>query len=138
MKAKQTKITPLTSSDWLQYAQSDLKLAELASTNKDIHFELACFHTQQAVEKALKALMIENSITFPLTHDIQQLLELIEQAGLNIPREILDVDQLTPYAVETRYPGLYEEISEEEMKVALELSRKTVQWVQMIIDHDSK
>ena len=49
--------------DWLRYARSDLALASL-SPSAGIMLETFCFHSQQAAEKAIKAVLIQ--ILFPL------------------------------------------------------------------------
>ena len=50
---------------WLRYARSDLALAR--SEAPEIYLEHLCFHAQQAVEKALKAVLIERGVRFPYT-----------------------------------------------------------------------
>jgi HEPN domain-containing protein len=59
---------------------------------------IACFHAQQAVEKAIKAVMAERGIDFPFSHDLSVLLGLCEQAAIEVPSELEGIDQLTPYA----------------------------------------
>ncbi len=61
------------------------------------------FHAQQAVEKALKAVLATSGIEFPFTHNVGLLVALCERAGMAPPSELADVDQLTPYAVQLRY-----------------------------------
>lgn len=61
---------------WLQYANSDLELARI-SKPQNVLFETLCFHAQQAAEKAIKALLIAKKITFPKTHSIRMLLDLL-------------------------------------------------------------
>ncbi len=60
------KRTPTTPEDWMIHALSDLKLAQLGKENEDVLHEQICFHTQQAVEKALKAVLLFCKIDFPL------------------------------------------------------------------------
>jgi hypothetical protein len=36
-----------------------------------------CFHAQQAAEKSIKAVLIDRGVSFPRTHNIRTLLELI-------------------------------------------------------------
>jgi HEPN domain-containing protein len=67
--------------------------------------EQVCFHAQQAAEKALKAVLVSWRIDFPYTHDIKGLLRIAETSGIVIPPTIQQAALLTPYAVETRYPG---------------------------------
>lgn len=51
---------------WLEAAGVDLRAAAVL-LNEEI-FEVACFHAQQAVEKALKGLLVERSGTHPKGH----------------------------------------------------------------------
>ena len=63
--------------EWLNSAKSDLALAT-ADVEGSL-LEAHCFHAQQAVEKALKAVMIDRDIFFPYTHDIAELLEILAE-----------------------------------------------------------
>ena len=90
-------------------AQSELRMARL-DEKSDILPEQICFHAQQAVEKAFKAVLLHRKINFPLTNDLEELLAVFERAGLAVPSEFEGVGALTPYAVETRYPGFWGEM----------------------------
>lgn len=61
------------------------------------------FHCQQAVEKALKAVLADDGLEFPFTHDIELLVQLCADAGAPLPDNLTDVDRLTPYAARVRY-----------------------------------
>src|SRR5213594_4393247 len=67
--------------DWLRYARSDLALARVARP-AEVFLEMLCFHTQQAVEKSIKAVLLANGIRFPYTHDIAKLITLVNEAGI--------------------------------------------------------
>ncbi|WP_295432837.1 HEPN domain-containing protein [uncultured Thiodictyon sp.] len=73
-----------------------IALPELASS-------VACFHAQQAAEKALKALMTLHGVEFRRTHDLEELAARLEHAGQTLPVSEPDLIRLTPYAVEFRY-----------------------------------
>ena len=49
--------------------------------------------------------------------------------GKFIPDELWKAKRLTDYAVETRYPGLFEPVTEEDYREALELAERCVEWV---------
>ncbi|MEW6532029.1 MAG: HEPN domain-containing protein [Thermodesulfobacteriota bacterium] len=123
---------PGTPAEWMSHAKSDLRLARLAAGDEFVRREQICFHAQQAVEKAIKALLLSRGIEFPLTHDIEELLELVEE-GLALPRDVAEVGHLTPYAVETRYPGYWDEITEDEAGKAVRLAELTVDWEDQIL-----
>ncbi len=129
MKPHERKRLPSSPEEWMAHALSDLNLARLGQEKEDILHEQICFHAQQAVEKALKAVLLFNKVDFPLTHDLDDLLDIAENAGIPLPTEIMDVGILTPYAVETRYPGYWEEITEQDVDEAIKLAKRTLMWV---------
>jgi len=51
-----------------------------------------------------------------------------EKAGVTLPPDIMDVGLLTPYTVEARYPGYWEEISEQDVDDAIKLAKRTLMW----------
>jgi HEPN domain-containing protein len=132
MNPPRKKKIPSSPQEWLVHAESDLKLAKLG-LNKDILPEQICFHAQQTVEKTLKAVLLFYKIDFPFTHDLEELLDTFESAKISVPAHLLDVGILTPYAVETRYPGFWGEISESEVSEAISLAEKAVKWAEEII-----
>lgn len=64
---------------------------------------VAFFHAQQAVEKALKAVMCLHALEYRRTHDLEELAGQLADVG-HPPRVAeSDLRLLTPYAVEYRY-----------------------------------
>jgi HEPN domain-containing protein len=61
------------------------------------------FHAQQAVEKAIKAVLAHRKITYPRTHDVSYLLRLLDKHGVPQPPEAARLVALGPYAAELRY-----------------------------------
>ena len=118
--------------DWISFAKSDLALAKVDKTNS-ISFESLCFHTQQAVEKALKALLIFDNIEFPRTHNIRILLDLLKSRHI-IPDVVDESAVLTDYAVSSRYPGESEPIEEEEYKYAVKIAELVLDWANSIVN----
>lgn len=114
---------------WLRLAESDLALGKLGRESPDILPEQVCFHAQQAIEKAIKGLMVHLHIRFPPVHDLEQLLEILRQAKMSLPEWSDELLEVTPYAVQTRYPGDWEEISLAERDKAIELAGMTLSWV---------
>lgn len=89
---------------WLTYAQADLHVAQLLAADASVPGRIACFHAQQAAEKALKAALVATGTPFKKTHDVVVLagLTTVELfAALNK----LDIAVLQPWAVDGRYPG---------------------------------
>lgn len=122
---------PGSPASWLCYANSDLELARVVRQPK-VLLETLCFHTQQAAEKALKAVLVEHSIPFPKTHSVGRLLDLLP-SSLHTPVEVQESASLTDYAVFSRYPGEIEDVEEEEYQNALRLAETVVKWAEDII-----
>src|SRR5574337_920168 len=95
-----------------------------------------CFHAQQAAEKALKAVLLSRGIEFPYTHDIKGLLKIAEAGALVIPLAVQQAARLTPYAVETRYPGLGFQIPETDVEEVLQTAEKTLSWASELISRN--
>ncbi len=90
--------------NWIKKADNDMKVAEneLYIGKDYVVTDAVCFHSQQAVEKYLKAFLIYKGIEFGKTHNLEYLLELC----IKIDPEFLkiEVGNLSFYAVELRYP----------------------------------
>jgi HEPN domain-containing protein len=78
-----SKRLPTSPDEWLMHALSDLKLGKLGQKNKGILRQQICFHAQQAAEKAFKAVLLYRKVDFPLTHDIEELMDIF---GRQVPR----------------------------------------------------
>jgi HEPN domain-containing protein len=63
--------------------------------------EAICFHAQQAIEKFLKAFLIHKDVNIPRTHNLDYLLQKCIEIDERF--KILNVDNLTDYAVDIRY-----------------------------------
>lgn len=87
---------------WAQKAESDLRIVELCLANGTA-LDAACFHSQQAAEKMLKAYLIAKGVEFPFIHDLAKLIRLCADGDPEFAsiREL--GTKLTPYAVELRY-----------------------------------
>jgi HEPN domain-containing protein len=61
------------------------------------------FHAQQAVEKALKAVLSGTGLEYPRTHNLVMLSELLRTAAIDLPPDVDDFGRLVPYGVVLRY-----------------------------------
>lgn len=120
---------------WLVYAYSDLELARTAKSPK-VLYESLCFHAHQAVEKALKAVLIAQEIPVVKTHNIGALLSLLPE-GLRPTPDVQEAVGLTEYAVSSRYPGDFEPVSEKEYLKTLRLAESVVKWAENVIRQPS-
>jgi len=87
---------------WLADAYSDLANARSLSNHRDEGTApwASAFHAEQAVEMAVKALLVWHAVGFPPRHDLGLLAGLVP-AGATMTE--LNVGGLTVYAVEQRY-----------------------------------
>lgn len=119
--------------EWLKRARSSLARAKAGKISKEILYEDLCYDAQQAVKKSLKALCIKNGIVFPKTHNIEYLLELLENNSKENYDEIKEAKILTYYAIETRYPGDYEPVEDQEYLKAIDIAARVLKWVEFKI-----
>ena len=124
---------PTRAAEWLRRARSNLARARAGRSAPEVLYEDLCFDAQQAAEKAIKAVLVHRQISFPKTHDIIDLLTILQRSELEAPQEIQQADLLTGYAVETRYPGLSEEVTKEDYAQALELAERVVRWAESLL-----
>lgn len=99
---------------WVGRGECDVRSAQLLIHADFPVPESACFHAQQAAEKVIKAFLVSRMCPFARTHNLGVLLReaiKMEPAFFSLQD---DCDFLTPYAVETRYPGEIGKVEPEE------------------------
>jgi len=114
--------------EWLEKAEKDLVLARTSLSLN--YYDYTTFHAQQCAEKALKAFLISKGKPIKRTHDIGELILMCAE----VDSEFLklfddDVDLLTAYAVEARYPTIHEP-DKEEAENAIKLAELVLAFVQ--------
>ena len=113
---------PVESRRWLLYAEEDLQLAAALRTQSSYAARFSCWHSQQAAEKAIKALLLLETGHFENWHRLYELAELLpEPLSGEIPRPGLHL--LTQLYIESRYPGIYPEPSRTEATTAVMTAR---------------
>lgn len=114
---------------WIERSKADLHGAEVALLGKPLITEHVCFHSQQAVEKALKAFLVYHQVEFAWTHQIGLLLELCAKQDDLFTRFVATAVPLTQYAVRFRYPFFGASPSLEQARAALDTARQVFQFV---------
>ena len=114
--------------NWLNQAEYDLSAAK--DSFKTGHFEWACFQSQQAAEKALKALYVHSIKRNIVTHDIVKIAE-----ALDAPAEVKKLCRLinSDYTV-TRYPDAAngipaEQFDEDKANEHMNAAESILKWV---------
>lgn len=96
------------------------------------------FHTQQAVEKSLKAALTLAGIAFPRTHNLVMLVELLRAAHWCVPPDADDFYRLVPYGVALRYDDLPTAVPLDVSPQSLvDVAQRTVVWAQEQISKQS-
>lgn len=106
---------------WMSYAKSDLDAAYALLERGDFFPRQICFMSQQAGEKALKAILVFLDINFPKTHDLDHIRELIPE-GWQVKEAFPELYDLSVWAVESRYPGHTPDVVEYEARETLHLA----------------
>lgn len=109
---------------WLEQAEADFKSAKY--NLKGSLYSLASFLCQQAVEKALKALLIEQKSKFPKIHDLVRLARLA-----NLPAELIEkCERLTYVYTDSRYPDTSTiRYTKKESEIDVEYAKEIIEWV---------
>lgn len=113
---------------WSKKAEEDEFAGRVILENKQFPAP-ACFHFQQMAEKYLKGLLVFHNKPFPKTHDLLELETLLLEAEPEIKTIHGGLEFLNPYAIETRYPGNYPEVTLDEAQKAYDSALKVKEFV---------
>ena len=109
---------------WLKRARRDLEIAEYNLNSDYIIF--APIYSQQAAEKALKAIYISEFSKLLRTHDLVKLAKEIKA-----PTKIIELSaKITPAYVATRYPDVAEIYDKESVIEVFNASKEVLEWVE--------
>ena len=126
------KTIPGSPLDWLTRAKGNLALAKQPKP-EGAFWEDQCFLAQQAAEKAIKAVYQHKHLFFRYTHDLEELGKGLEDNGVPVPSAVKEAVVLVRYAFETRYPGPFEPVTEEEYRETIRLAEAVVDWAESIV-----
>jgi HEPN domain-containing protein len=95
-----------TVSEWVERAESDFRVACRENVvTMGPSYEAVCFHSQQCVEKLMKAVLIDRGRVAPRTHDLLALAGMVTAAIPTWTWPMLELSTLSAAAVGFRYPG---------------------------------
>src|SRR5436853_5848155 len=89
---------------WFIKANEDLREAEFVLTAAPPFIGSSLYHSEQAVEKALKGFLTWHQIAFT-TDDLEQLRGLCAEVDISLSEVLRPADQLTEYGFRFRYPN---------------------------------
>ena len=115
--------------EWINRARSNLSLATSTDV-AGVDLEDLCFDAQQCAEKAIKSVFVLRGDRFPLIHDLEKLLQRLAKNGVKVPKYVWDADELSHFAVETRYPGLADPVTRRDYRRAVRIATAVVRWAE--------
>ncbi len=86
-------------------------------------YSLACYLSQQCAEKSLKALLIWLDVRFLYKHQLDYLVELLPPDYQRLFEE-MDIEWLSDWVTEGRYPGDYPEATRDDAQKAINMAEK--------------
>lgn len=115
--------------EWFKYAKFDFDTVNhLYKYMRPQPLEIICYHSQQAAEKLLKALLTAKDISFNKSHDLTYLFDLYGDTSTESSKIYEACARLTPYGVSVRYPG-GKNIVENDTKIAIQDMNIVKNWV---------
>ena len=87
---------------WLTYSEENLEAARVLL--KSELYNPCLQNIQQSIEKALKSLLIENTLPFKKTHNIMELKITLEKNGISIELTEDECDFLDSIYLPSKYP----------------------------------
>ncbi len=92
--------------EWVRKAQADWRVAQREMTAQDERsFDAVCFHVQQAIEKLLKAVLLDRAVQPEHTHDLVRLSGAVTRAVPSWSADTAALKALTTIGAASRYPG---------------------------------
>lgn len=116
---------------WLAQAQDDLRFAHRILADDDF-FDKGCFISQQAAEKALKAVHYFDGARTVLGHSAAELIEALIPSRPEYSRLLPDARRIDQFYIPTRYPnGLpggvpYQSYTREDLENAVGMAERIV------------
>ena len=121
----------------LQRARDDQHVLELLVNDPQAAAWTVGFHAQQAVEKAVKAVLSVAGIEYPRTHNLVLLLGLLKGSQ---PPDADELAHLTPYGVLMRYDAtsIGEGLEPLDRTWASACVRRTVAWAASVLGQEKE
>ncbi|MDR3338005.1 MAG: HEPN domain-containing protein [Treponema sp.] len=122
--------------EWLRFSQMDLSSAEYLLSMRPCPAEIICYHCQQSAEKALKSILILNSIFPPKIHNLKELCNLCKSYSTSL--EVIEEQcaNLNKYSIRPRYPREIE-ITDTQLQEAITDVKMVFEYVKGLFPSDA-
>lgn len=127
---QEMRFAPEYADELLRIAEGDYATAIALKNATGIRIENAFYMAQQAIEKALKAVLISLNQPVPLVHDLGILLARIPAE--NEPPFGYELSELNQYAAMRRYQEGHWSPTLEEFEIVLDKTRQMLDWAQRV------
>lgn len=122
--------------DWLEHSSQDLIAAKLLS-EADQCYNLAAFHCQQSIEKALKAYILLKSGSLPDGHNLIWLCRQAKKYDKGFQDWFDESVDLNQCYIETRYPAdVYKEITYKHVRNSYRMAKEMYQFILKEVDRE--
>lgn len=116
----------------LRKAGEDLAAVRALLDNESISDDVIGFHAQQAIEKAIKAVLVVHGVAFRRAHDLNYLLQVAEDGNVEVPEHVAATRWLSPWAAEFRYDE--HEIVGFSRNESLQGAERAIEWAQAVFE----
>lgn len=109
-------------------AFADIRISTMLSDSTDEYdLDVSAYHTQQAIEKALKYYLEQSGISYPKSHNIELLSELCAD---QMVVDILDGKEwaITAWEAGSRYAGNFK-VAKNQLEAALKIAKELYSYI---------
>ncbi len=128
MRPNERLFKPEYAAELFSVAKNDLVTARVLTQHADVRRETVLLHCQQAVEKALNAVLCRLQCPVPLTHEIAVLVDRLRD---DPPPEGYSLQDLSPYASLMRYEEGKFELTEADVSHMISVAEKVFAWAEV-------
>lgn len=92
--------------EWLKAAYLDIENMKYIVEVEHLS-SIVAFHSQQAIEKSFKAIIVNDDMRIPKQHDLLKLYNLINENNKISINDLNILDTLNQLYIDSRYPGSF-------------------------------
>ena len=115
--------------EWHEYAERDLNSAKYLLDMRPVPLEIIAYHCEQCVEKYLKSYLVYQNQDIEKTHDLIK----ICHSCAKFEKDFLTLESkcyvLFSYVTDTRYPSMNLQLTDYDVKKALEYAEEIKEFV---------
>jgi HEPN domain-containing protein len=111
-------------SQWIEFAKNDLMVANELNFEKHFVYRAILVHSQQSIEKYLKAFLLFQNEFIRRSHDLLILCKKCEDYDKTFLPFEEELTWISIHYLQSRYPDNFEDIDLEDVKRSLEIATK--------------